>query len=214
MVKRVENEDLARLYEYLTGPDVVATFAGARNLSMISFLLDTGIRRGELLSMKIGSLNLDQLRCHVNGKTGHRYVPFSPSCRDALRRYLQHPDYPGPINPNNPGSAETALWLTYQGKELTYYGFSEVIRKIVRKSGVKFYAHRLRHTFATLMASRVSVFDLKDLLGHTSVSTTQIYVQQNMEHLAEVHKGNSPLSMLTVDQTIKRARGRPRKRDI
>lgn len=75
---------------------------------------------------------------------------------------------------------------------------------------MKFHAHRLRHTFATLIASRVSVFDLKDLLGYTPVSTTQIYVQQNMEHLAEVHRGNSPLLMLAINQTIKRARGSPR----
>jgi site-specific recombinase XerD len=58
VVKRVENEDLAQLFEYLTDSEIIATFAGTRNLSMISFLLDTGIRRGELLSMKMGSLNL------------------------------------------------------------------------------------------------------------------------------------------------------------
>lgn len=211
LIKRIETEDLTRLFGYLADPDLCQTFPGIRNLAMISFLLDTGIRKGELLSLRLGNLNLDQNRCVVKGKTGQRLVPFSQQCRDALRRYLQHPLYPGAIRSEGIKAAETALWLTHEGKELSYNGFSQVIRKIVQDSGVKFHAHRLRHTFATLMASRVSVFDLKELMGHTSVTTTQIYVQQNPEHLAQVQRVNSPLATLPLHQPVKRGRGRPRR---
>ncbi|MBN9389787.1 MAG: tyrosine-type recombinase/integrase [Chloroflexi bacterium] len=212
IIKRVETEELARLFDYLADPDLCQTFPGIRNLAMISFLLDTGIRKGELLSLRLGNLNLDQNRCVVRGKTGQRLVPFSQPCRDTLRRYLQHSLYPGVARSEGIKAAETALWLTHEGKELSYNGFSQVVRKIVQESGVKFHAHRLRHTFATLMASRVSVFDLKELMGHTSVTTTQIYVQQNPEHLAQVQRVNSPLATLPLQHPIKRGRGRPRQR--
>ncbi len=104
------------------------------------------------------------------------------------------------------------LWLSADGDPLTYFGMESLIRRLKKISGVNFHAHALRHTFATMMArGGINVFDLKEMLGHTSITTTQIYVRQNMDHLNEVHQPHSPLTGLDISDQIKRRRGRPRK---
>ncbi|HEX2914145.1 MAG TPA: site-specific integrase [Chloroflexia bacterium] len=210
VIKSVEEADLARLFGVLTRPERLATYLGCRDLAVIALLVDSGIRLGELLSIRTSDLDLAHNRCQVRGKTGQRYALFSETCRTALVNYLHHPKRPS----QNPGSGEeaTSIWLTGDGLALSYYGLESIIRRLKKESGVNFHAHRLRHTFASLMAQKgVSVFDLKELLGHTSITTTQIYVQQNIERLAEVHRPNSPLAGLALGEQLKRRPGRPRK---
>lgn len=125
---------------------------------------------------------------------------------------MQHPTFVA-VTQNNQNLQDMPIWLNADGDELTYLGFGSVIRDIKVKSGVNFHAHRLRHTFASIMAGQVGVFDLKELMGHSSITTTQIYVQQNVERLAEIHRLNSPLNVLPLGQKLKRRRGRPRKQE-
>jgi integrase/recombinase XerD len=213
IIKNIEAEDLARIFAVLTTPERLNSYDGCRDLAMISFLLDSGIRRGELLSIRLCDIDLDKGRCAIRGKTGKRWALFSPTCLNPFTEYL------GKYRNDQEQHPNSFLWLTEDGEPLSYDGFGSVIRRIEKKSGVDFHAHKLRHTFATMMGGQgVNVFDLKEMLGHASITTTQIYVQQDVTRLAEVHRTRSPLSTLAKDSNsggllpgLKRRRGRPRK---
>ncbi|HEX2913577.1 MAG TPA: tyrosine-type recombinase/integrase [Chloroflexia bacterium] len=207
VIKSVENEDLVRIFNYLMLPENLKSFTGRRNLAMLALLLDSGIRRGELLSLRVveGEVDPGRKRCLVRGKTGQRYVMFSDGCAESLKAYLKL---------RQQISTECqALWLTEDGEPLSYYGFGTVIRRINKRTGVYFHAHRLRHTFASTLARQgIDPFTLKELLGHTTITTTQIYVRQNPERLAEAYGPRSPLKQLpAVQEPLKRRAGRPRK---
>lgn len=205
VLKTVTAEDLSNIFKALTQPEKIATYTGVRNLAIMAMLIDSGIRRGELLSIQVKDLELEYGRCTVRGKSGQRVAHFGDLCRSALINYLQHP-----LNENL--EQESPLWLTESGEPLSYDGFGMIIRRLEKASGVDFHAHRLRHTFATMMAQQgTNVFDLKEMLGHSSITTTQIYVQQNVEHLSEVYRAKSPLSVLAGQDKVKiKRKGRPR----
>jgi integrase/recombinase XerD len=206
IVKSVETGDLKRIFDYLMEPHRQGTFPGRRNLAMLALLLDSGIRRGELLSMQLaeGELDLVRNRCVVQGKTGRRFAMFGTACCEALKAYLKL---------RNQVPADTkALWITEDGEPLSYYGFGTLISRLEKGSGVDFHTHLLRHTFASTLARQgIDPFTLKELLGHTSINTTQIYVRQNPERLAEAYVPRSPLKELTeISRPLKRRAGRPR----
>jgi integrase/recombinase XerD len=195
VVKRIEDSELEKIFQVLRAG--AGCYVGCRNLAMISLLLDTGIRRGELINIQIADIDLARRRVLVSGKTGERLAPFSTSCQQSLASYLDR-------YRRAQGADQLPLWLTEDGKPLTYWGFGMVIRRIEKASGVDFHPHKLRHTYATMMArAGVNVYDLKELMGHSSITTTMIYIQQDVERLGEVQQANSPLDRLNnrADQT-------------
>jgi site-specific recombinase XerD len=191
IIKRVEDTELAKIFVVLrAAPD---SYIGCRNLAMVSLLLDAGIRRGELLSIQFDELDLDLCRARVEGKTGERYAHFSETCRRAIADYLDR-------YRRVQGTQIKPLWLTEKGDVLSYGGFGMVIRRLEKASGVDFHPHRLRHTYASMMASNgINIYDLKELMGHSSITTTMIYIQQDTERLSVVQKQNSPLDRLGKD---------------
>jgi len=211
VVKTVPPENLQILLLYLMQPERLTTFEGVRDLALISLLIDSGIRRCELLSLTVGDIDLIRYRCTVRGKTGQRVAVFSLTCKQAIEQYLKQ-SLLADLKPTSP------LWLTSTGESInSIYTFNSIIRRIRRKSGVNFYAHKLRHTFAsTLAAQGVNPWQLQSLMGHSSVNTTMIYVHQNPELLQASYQPLSPLSKLviqedTVEEIKKRKRGRPPK---
>jgi site-specific recombinase XerD len=203
IVKTVSSEDIARIFEVLQSPVRLRTYEGCRNLAIVAFLLDTGVRRGELLSIKYGDLEKERRRCKVRGKTGERFVFYSTVTANALNDYL---DTYRREQSDNPA---TELWLTKDEEPLSYPALGNMIFALEKTSGVDFHAHSLRHTFATMVAaSGVNVFDLKEMLGHASIDTTQLYVQSNPDMLQAAHRSAAPLATLDIG---KRRRGRPRR---
>ena len=177
VIKSLPEADLKAIFRALADPERRATYVGCRDLAMTSMLLDSGIRRGELLSIKLSDLDTTRNRVMVSGKTGKRWALFSDITRTQIELYI-----------NNfrrvQGDEPANLWLTPRRKVLTYAGFGMVIRRIEVISNVDFHTHQLRHTFATMLASNgVSVFELKALLGHSTITTTQLYVNQNFDKL-------------------------------
>lgn len=209
IIKDVSQEDLYRIFNVLSRQATTSSYPGLRNLAIIALLLDSGMRRGELLSMKLSQIDFKGGKCLVNGKSGPRYALFSDTCKRAIVRYYKR------WRSNQDDNPESLFWLTEDGEPLSYNGFGSMIRRLEKESEVDFHAHKLRHTFATMMAQQgTNVFDLKELMGHANISTTQIYVQANVEHLTRVHREKSPLSTLANAQDrVKRRRGRPRKQE-
>ena len=245
-ISTVPIAELSSIIQYLTELERFDTFGGKRDLAIFTLLIDTGIRRGELLSITVETMSLTTQLCTVKGKTGKRVVPFSAACQKVLEVYYSecvrlfgvaekesltkkrdkkavaqqpHLKEAKKEDSNNlktdSGQVQQAaediskeavdrvldnnsqFWLTNEGTPLTYYGFSSVIRRIKEGSGVDFHAHELRHTYATLMIKQgVNLIDLKHLMGHASVTTTEIYTHRDIAHLAEVQAPNSPLLLL------------------
>ncbi len=204
-IKVVEPAAQDKIFEVLTDPLRLDNFAGKRNLALIALLVDSGIRRGELINLRIEDIDIGKKRFVVTGKTGTRVAYFGDKCRNSLVNYMQEPLIVRQ-KPNMP------LWWTVDGVPLTYNGVAGIIRKIEQAAGVEFHAHMLRHSFATSMAqSGVEVYDLMRMMGHENLQTTMVYVNYNPEHLQELHRVRSPLDQ--QDKVEIKRRGRPRKQE-
>jgi integrase/recombinase XerD len=208
IIKRLEDSDIEKIFTYLLKPERRAEFDGARDLAIVSLLLDSGIRRGELVGMKVRDVNFETARFEVRGKRDRRYIPLSPLCKRQLFEYATIRDHthgkPGP---------DGAMWLTADGAPLSYDGFASMLRRVRRATGVKFHAHMFRHTAASKLAEAdMPPFLLKELLGHASISTTQIYVQGSPAKVAEAHRERSPLASVgAIQSQLKKRPGRPKK---
>lgn len=206
VVKEVSEESIGRLFAALEKDAESGAYHSLRNLSIISLLLDSGMRRGELLSLRLCDLDFKNDRCIIRGKTGQRYALFSEACKRVLVRYYRK------WRGSQDDRPESPFWLTEQGEPLSYNGFGSFIRRLEQSSGVDFHAHKFRHTFASMMARQgTNVFDLKEMLGHSSINTTQIYVQGNIDHLSRVHQDHSPLAILNSKEGSRRNNGRPKR---
>lgn len=214
-IKYLSTDEIARIFTALTEPLRLESYLGSRDLAIIGLLYDSGMRIGELLSIRVCDIDLKYNRCLVVGKTGQRTVVFSERCREFLVKYQRHPKHPNQQQDKikDQQADTTSFWLTSDGFPLSFSGCQSLIRRVKQLSGVKFHAHLFRHNFAThMVAQNVNLFTIMELLGHHDISTTQVYVRQgNLERLAEVHKPNSPLNSLSFDQPVKKGRGRPRK---
>lgn len=161
---------------------------------ILSILYGCGLRRFELLNIKLQDIDLDRKMLHVRQGKGRkdRYVPLGNNLTRGLRKYLkaEHPH----------------IWL-FNGKDNTgqLQQFSEtgvqwVVKQATRKSGIKKHvtSHVLRHTYAThLLELGLDIITLKDLLGHLTIHTTLIYL-----HIAQLgrNKAFSPMDKLYAEQ--------------
>ena len=147
-----------------------------RDEAMILFLLDTGIRVGELVGLNLGDIDQTNRTATVIGKGDKsRMVAYSTTCSKALWRYL----HDTPRQPHDP------VWLAAGGTNshgaLTRSGVYQIVSDLCKAAGIDRHRrgpHTLRHTFAvTFLRLGGNVFSLQAQLGHTSLNATNIYVQ-------------------------------------
>ncbi len=207
-VEDVPQEDLQKLLAHVSSPDYIKFYAGCRNRAAILLLLDSGMRRGELLSMRVCDLNMTLMRCNIRGKTGERVIFFSPVAKAALADYWTR------FRAKQANQPESEYWRTGDDCPLCYTAIGVELNSLSKKLNIKLHAHKLRHTFATLMADKVGLYELSALLGHSSPMTTKRYVHKNKTNLlAAAYQGRSPLTQIEIPQPVKHRRGRPRVRD-
>lgn len=169
-----------------------AGFLALRVWVLTQTLLDTGIRIEEALTLKTAAVNLDAMTLTVTGKGDKtRTVPFSVELRKILFRYLQAKGKAG-INP-------TFIFCCQNGHRLAYRNAYRDISRLcgaVGITGKHVHPHSLRHAFAcSYIRQGGDIYRLSRILGHCSVSTTQLYLRSmGVEHLAEDHR--SPLARL------------------
>lgn len=163
---------------------------GLRDLSMLRILWATGMRVSELAALDIGSVDLqtDMVRCI--GKGGkERAIPFGLGARGSLVRYLDD-GRPYLCRRSN----EAALYLNHHGERLTRQGFWLILKAYAKAAGIDDISpHTLRHSFAThLLNNNADLRVVQELLGHSNISTTQIYTHVSRERLRAVYDQAHP----------------------
>jgi integrase/recombinase XerD len=146
----------------------------SRDLAMLETLYSTGMRVSELVSMNLGDLDLDRGVVRCSGKAGRqRFVPIRPSAVAALSTYLAE---------GRPALADIdveAVFLNHRGSRLTRQGFWLILKSYAQQAGIgDITPHTLRHSFAThALRHGAELRDVQQMLGHVSISTTQVYRQ-------------------------------------
>ncbi len=161
----------------------LSTSEGERNRSIIETLYGCGLRVSELVNLKISDLFFDEGFIRVTGKGDkQRFVPISPYTQKYINLYLTqiraqqfiHPDF------------SDILYLNRRGKQLTRVMIFHIIKKLTALAGIdkNISPHSLRHSFAThLLENGADLRSIQLLLGHESITTTEIYLHLDKQHL-------------------------------
>jgi integrase/recombinase XerD len=147
-----------------------------RDSAMLTVLYASGMRVTELVSMNLCDVSLASATVRCSGRRARgRTIPISLRAVSALQRYLEHAR-PALVRSDD----EQALFLNHRGSRLTRQGFWLIIRGYARKAGITttITPHTLRHSFAThKVQDGADLREVQELLGHASISTTQVYAQ-------------------------------------
>lgn len=162
---------------------------GVMDRAILLVFYHTGIRRAELIGLRVSNVNLTNNSLKVLGKGGkERIVPFSEELGIEITRYLEL----------DKGSRDSVfLFSNSKGEELYPKYVYNVIHNFLKKVGVASQKspHVLRHSFATnLLNNGADINAIKELLGHASLNATQIYTQNSIEELKSIHKLAHPKS--------------------
>lgn len=170
----------------MTIPDAETTL-GARDAAILELLYSTGMRRGELVGLREADIDFYEHTVKVIGKGNkQRIIPFGKKAQQALERYKHH-------RSALPGT--DAFFLTPKGKRLYPSAVNSIVKKYFKEvSEIQQQSpHVLRHSFATHLLDRgADIFAVKELLGHESLSTTQIYTHMTAERLKKVYRQAHP----------------------
>lgn len=163
-------------------------FEGKRNLLIVDMLYSTGIRREELINIKINDLQLNQNLIKVLGKRNkERLVPLIIDLKKRIEEYLK---YRKEIKTNFP-----FLFITKTGKKIGPSLVYRVVKNYFSKisSKVKTSPHVLRHSFATHMLNNgADINSIKEIMGHSSLASTQIYTKIKLPKIINDYKKNHP----------------------
>lgn len=179
--------------ESLLNQPVLSTPQGRRDKAILDLLFSTGLRVSELCQLKIADINLDRSEFSVKGKGGKvRVVFLDHEAKESLKRYLdlRHDKSEWLFIPyGHTNSQDTRNKM--QDTNITPRSVQRMIHKYALQAGItkKVTPHVLRHSFATdLLMSGADLRSVQTLLGHSSVTTTQIYTHVTDQHLQEVHE--------------------------
>lgn len=166
------------------------SFEGLRDRSIIELFYSTGIRRAELINIKMNNISFAQKTIKVLGKRNkERIIPLLPMVLKTLQEYISYRDGLDIIKDKE------NLFLTAKGvkiyENLVYRIINSYFSRVSEK--VKRSPHILRHSFAThLLNEGADINSVKELLGHSSLASTQVYTQNSIAKLKEVHKNSHP----------------------
>lgn len=157
-----------------------------RDVAMFELLYAAGIRRAELVSLDLSDVDLERRRMRVIGKGNkERIALFNRAAAGAIRAYLAL----------RPRSSDNALFLSERGTRLSHNQAGKTFRLYADLSGIKQHAtpHVMRHSFAThLLENGADLMTIKELLGHESLATTQIYTNVSLEHMRRTYDEAHP----------------------
>ncbi|MGX6961377.1 tyrosine recombinase XerC [Vagococcus xieshaowenii] len=164
-----------------------------RNLAILELMYGTGIRVSECSGALMSDLDFNLGVILVRGKGNkERYVPFGSYASDALTDYIE--------NARNPlmskyGKSHDVLFVNHYGDPITSKGIEYILKQLIKKSSLTtdIHPHMLRHTFAThLLNNGADMRTVQELLGHVSLSSTQIYTHVTKENLQKSYRNFHP----------------------
>jgi len=186
VIQALSPTEIDRLFKVCSGKNVL----DVRNRAILSVFLDTGLRISELANLTLDDVDMDNASLLIrHGKGGkQRVVRIGVKAQKALWKY---------VTLYRKGNSNR-LFLNRSGGAMSLFGMKILIKRLGDKAKVKVHPHQLRHTFAiSFLRAGGDVFSLQYLLGHSTLSMTQRYLQSlNANDAANAHKKFSPLDNL------------------
>lgn len=161
-----------------------------RDKAMLELLYATGIRVSELISLELSDINLQMNCISCRDAKKERIVPFGQTAHDAVVRYLENGR-----EALVEGADCSSLFVNCSGSSMSRQGFWKLIKYYTKKAGIEtdITPHTLRHSFAAhLVENGADLKSVQEMLGHSDISTTQIYANMNHNHLRDVYAKSHP----------------------
>lgn len=170
----VQVDELLELPLRASGPEAL------RDKAMLELLYATGMRVSELVSLNVDDISLSDECVRCSGRSSERRLPINQSTATAVEEYM---DVSRPQLARGSRTSDNALFLNHRGQRLTRQGFWLILKGYAGKLGsAELTPHTLRHSFAKhMLANGADLRSVQQLLGHASISTTQIYQQITKE---------------------------------
>ncbi len=184
----LSTEEVDRLLGARQGSDPLEL----RDRTMIETLYATGLRVSELIGLRLNDVNLQKGLLTATGKgSKQRAVPLGEESMTWLRRYMEE-SRPALLGKGRSGH----LFLSRRGRAMTRQNFWEIIKKAAQAAGIertRIKPHVLRHSFAThLIEGGADLRSVQAMLGHSDISTTQVYTHVTTDRLKKLHKKGHP----------------------
>ncbi len=164
---------------------------GIRDQACLELMYATGLRASEVADLKTGHINFETSYLRITGKgEKQRIVPMGRSARDSVKKYLERVRSKWVKDGD-----QDALFVSRSGKKLSRQTIWMILKKYIRNAGLKkrVYPHILRHSFAThLLENGADLRVVQELLGHSDISTTQIYTHVERSRLKSIHQKFHP----------------------
>ena len=173
----------------LNQPDIESE-TGKRDRAMLELLYASGIRVTEMVSLDLDDVNIDigYIRCK-NERSKDRIIPIGKMAKDAVSSYID-------LSRDELAKDDTsALFVNYYGKRLTRQGFWKIVKRYTQMAGIDkpITPHTLRHSFAThLIQNGADLKSVQEMLGHSDISTTQMYIELSRTRIQEVYNKAHP----------------------
>ena len=166
------------------------TAKGKRDKAMLELLYATGMRVSELISLKLTDINLQYGYVSCNSEDRERVIPIGNVSKLALKRYID--EARGNFVKNE---AESILFTNCSGGAMSRQGFWKMLKGYADDAGIKqdITPHTLRHSFAVhMLQNGADVKSVQEMLGHSDISTTQVYLSMNVNRIRDVYMKAHP----------------------
>ncbi len=177
-------EEMTKLIEY----NYPQNLKGLRDRAIIEMLYSSGVRVGELISLKIKDMDFKGKTVNVLGKgKKERLLPVTAQAIDSIENYL--------LKRPTGKEKDSIIFCNLKGEQLTERGVQYIIDTLAKNCGIyrKITPHMLRHSFAThFLENGMNLRYLQALLGHSNLSTTEIYTHLSIEELTKVYRKAHP----------------------
>ena len=161
-----------------------------RDLTMMEFLYSAGVRRAELVGIRLASVDIERMLVTVFGKgSKERTIPLGDPALDSFLRYLRL----RAEQLEKTGQSTEFLFINRSGRPLTVRSVDRIVKTYGLKTGLRVTPHMLRHSFAThLLDNGADIRAIQEMLGHEALSTTQVYTHVTAGRLKEAYKKAHP----------------------